>query len=163
MNRDEAVQKLRKAGNLSIEHAEDLYDSIVPKPVVPQFVVDWVDDSREYYYDFKDWFDCINQSVDVYNWLNNRIREDAELNALALATLIVHGPKAVTVEKEPRYIVKLKNKSGNEDYLVETKYGGFRFYNNIYKQNRIHTRKELEESGFGWVFDCEGIEVEEVE
>nr|DAK48445.1 MAG TPA: protein of unknown function (DUF4892) [Caudoviricetes sp.] len=26
-----------------------------------------------------------------------------------------------------------------------------------------HTRKELEEAGFGWVFDCEGVEVEEVE
>lgn len=26
-----------------------------------------------------------------------------------------------------------------------------------------HTRKELEEAGFGWVFDCPGVEVEEVE
>ena len=26
-----------------------------------------------------------------------------------------------------------------------------------------HTRKELEEAGFGWVFSCEGIEMEEVE
>ena len=26
-----------------------------------------------------------------------------------------------------------------------------------------HTKKELEEAGFGWVFDCEGVEVEEVE
>nr|DAW81631.1 MAG TPA: Protein of unknown function (DUF1642) [Caudoviricetes sp.] len=25
------------------------------------------------------------------------------------------------------------------------------------------TRKELEQAGFGWVFDCEGIEVEEME
>lgn len=25
------------------------------------------------------------------------------------------------------------------------------------------TRKELEQAGFGWVFDCEGIEIEEVE
>lgn len=25
-----------------------------------------------------------------------------------------------------------------------------------------HTRKELEEAGFGWVFSCEGIEIEEV-
>ena len=25
-----------------------------------------------------------------------------------------------------------------------------------------HTRKELEEAWFGWVFDCEGIEIEEV-
>ena len=26
-----------------------------------------------------------------------------------------------------------------------------------------HTRKELEDAGFGWVFDCDGIEVEEVQ
>ena len=25
-----------------------------------------------------------------------------------------------------------------------------------------HTRKELETNGFGWVFDCEGVEVKEV-
>ena len=25
-----------------------------------------------------------------------------------------------------------------------------------------HTRKELEDANFGWVFDCEGIEIEEV-
>ena len=25
------------------------------------------------------------------------------------------------------------------------------------------TKKELEEAGFGWVFDCPGIEIEEVE
>ena len=26
-----------------------------------------------------------------------------------------------------------------------------------------HTRKQLEEAGFGWVFNCEGVEIEEVE
>ena len=26
-----------------------------------------------------------------------------------------------------------------------------------------HTRKELEEAGFGWVFNCPGIEIEEVD
>ena len=26
-----------------------------------------------------------------------------------------------------------------------------------------HTRKELEEAGLGWVFDCEGVEIEEVD
>ena len=25
------------------------------------------------------------------------------------------------------------------------------------------TQKQLEQAGFGWVFDCEGVEVEEVE
>ena len=33
--------------------------------------------------------------------------------------------------------------------------------NSLYETK--HTRKELEKAGFGWVFDCEGVEVEEVE
>lgn len=67
------------------------------------------------------------------------------------------------VEEEKRYLVKLKSNSEEIDYLVDTKANGFRFYSNIYTQRRKHTRKELEDAGFGWVFDCEGIEIEEVE
>ena len=36
---------------------------------------------------------------------------------------------------------------------------GFTLGNAIYH----HTHKELEEADFGWVFDCEGVEVQEVE
>lgn len=64
------------------------------------------------------------------------------------------------VEQEKRYEVKLKNTG---DYLVKTYNDNYHFYNNIYTQNRKHTRKELEDAGFGWVFDCEGVEVREVE
>ena len=45
---------------------------------------------------------------------------------------------------------------------MNTETNGFRFYNGIYMNRRFHTRKELEEADFGWVFDCEGVEVEEV-
>lgn len=31
-----------------------------------------------------------------------------------------------------------------------------------YRNSRMYT-VELEDAGFGWVFDCEGIEVDEVE
>lgn len=41
MTRDEAVQKLSKVARISVAHAEDLYDTVVPKPVVPQCVADW--------------------------------------------------------------------------------------------------------------------------
>ncbi|CDG41648.1 unnamed protein product [Streptococcus phage TP-778L] len=133
------------------------------KPLVPQYVANWVDDSREYDYDFDEWFDCNSQPDEIYKWLNCKNKRQSELNALALVTLIVNGRDAVTVEKEPRYTVKLKNQEGYEDYLVKTNSSGYRFYNNIYTDRRIHTRKELESNGFGWVFDCEGIEVEEVE
>ena len=63
-------------------------------------------------------------------------------------------------EVEKRYTVRLKN---TDDYLVKTNNDDYRFYNNIYTQNRKHTRQELKNAGFGWVFDCEGIEIEEVE
>ena len=46
MNKDEAVQKLATAGRLSIAHAEDLYDSFFPKPVVPQYVADWYEGNK---------------------------------------------------------------------------------------------------------------------
>lgn len=36
MNKDKAVKKLATVGRLSIAHAEDLYDSLFEKPVVPQ-------------------------------------------------------------------------------------------------------------------------------
>ncbi len=63
------------------------------------------------------------------------------------------------VEKEKRYLVKLKVV---DQYLVSIKDENFLGF----VQSRLRskfTRKELEEAGFGWVFDCSGIEIEEVE
>lgn len=102
ITRDEAVKKIAREG---IEHAEELYDSIINKPAVTQYVADWVDNSREYDYDFDEWFDCSSQPDEIYKWLNCENKRQSELNALALATLIVNGRDAVIVEKEPRYTV----------------------------------------------------------
>ena len=62
------------------------------------------------------------------------------------------------VDKEKRYLVKIK---AVEQYLVSIKDENFLGF----LQSRLRskfTRKELEEANFGWVFDCEGIEIEEV-
>ena len=68
--------------------------------------------------------------------------------------------------EEKRYLVKVKGFDEYDCYLnkglLSKKYfleskaeiGGCR---------TKHTCKELEADGFGWVFDCEGIEIEEVE
>ena len=69
------------------------------------------------------------------------------------------------VEKEKRYRVKIK---GNikENMLV---YGEllerYFFTKSLCLDNAIysHTRKELEDADLGWVFDCPGIKIEEVE
>ena len=69
------------------------------------------------------------------------------------------------VEKEKRYIIKLKGVPDGAKFLKYAKvtqewYFGMKGH---YSDREIrHTRKELEEAGFGWVFDCEGIEIEEV-
>lgn len=70
------------------------------------------------------------------------------------------------VEKEKRYLVKMNgvNDYGcylnkgllSKEYFWESKaeIGGCR---------TKHTRKQLENDDFGWVFDCPGIEIKEVE
>lgn len=69
------------------------------------------------------------------------------------------------VEEEPKYTVKVKSTKCSTTPLVFSELTGAWFFSvAIYQGVRFkHTRKELEEAGFGWVFDCEGIEIEEVE
>lgn len=62
------------------------------------------------------------------------------------------------VEKEKRYWVKLK---AVDQYLVSAKDEKFLGFLQSKLRSKF-TRKELEDLGFGWVFDCEGMEVEEV-
>ena len=66
------------------------------------------------------------------------------------------------VEKESKYIVKVKA-TGQclGKYYINNEILSPRF---IYTGRNADsfTRKELEAAGFGWVFDCPGIEIEEV-
>lgn len=85
----------------------------------------------------------------VKKWLNDR--KNQELFAKAWLT-------DYEAEKESKYRVKLKN---TDDYLNQTE-TGFHFFNNG-KNNEKFTRKELEYSSFGEVFNSPLFEVEEVE
>ena len=69
------------------------------------------------------------------------------------------------VEKEKRYLVKVNAENCSTKYLVFGEITGSWFFAHNKYGNVIikHTRKELEEAGFGWVFDCLGVEVREVE
>ena len=70
------------------------------------------------------------------------------------------------VEKEPRYTVKMKGVFGYSKYLnrdTKTQTWLFASKTELERFRAHHTRKELEDADFGWVFDCEGVEVKEVE
>lgn len=102
-------------GHISRNNVREMKEEDVqidqPKLKIPQFMLDWVDDSREYDYEFDEWFEYNNQPREVYEWLNPENKRQADLNALALMTLIVNGPDAVTVEKEKLYTVGILDKT----------------------------------------------------
>lgn len=165
MNKDEAVQKLATVGHLSMAHAEDLYDSLFEKPVVPQYVADWLknNDWREDTSGTQTIFDAFdNLSLDASNGFYVDVKKWVEENGNIFAQAWVFGYE---VEKEKRYTVRFKGLCDKNIYLTAN------LFRNFWKikedidgcEGTVHTRKELEENGFGWVFDCEGIEIEEVD
>ena len=132
------------------------------KVTIPQFVADWYEENKDdFEFNVWNWIAFGNEPEKLENKEFNSWINDSEGNPIQ--TLVNMHQFGYEVEKEKRYLVKLKNNSEYVDYLVDTEGNGFRFYSNIYTKRREHTRKELEEAGFAWVFSCEGIEVEEVE
>lgn len=132
------------------------------KPVVPQFVADWYEECKDnleynlwsYIYNWETKEEC-----DFKNWLdlgrNNPIQ-----------TLINMHQFGYTVDKEKRYLVKMKRVAEYGCYLnkvLSSKEYFFASENEVGECRTKHTQKELERAGFGWVFDCPGIEIEEVE
>lgn len=165
MDRKEAVQKLSKVARISVAYAEDLYDSFFPRPVVSQYVADWYEEIKDSFgYTLTEAINSIPVPIDgeelsdFEKWL----LDDEQ----ALTTLVNMHQFGYEVEKGTRYTVRFNNFKAIESYLkkdlVKQKY----YLGDKFTDRSIilaHTRKELEANGFGWVFDCEGIQIEEVE
>jgi len=125
------------------------------KVTIPQFVADWIEECEE---KEKTLLNSLLYTPEgVNSWMGNS--DNQELFARAWLD-------GYEVEEEPKYIVRLKNAR----FLYETlnfnkqlKQWYFSDSSESTSYRIKHTRKQLEEAGFGWVFDCEGIEVEEVE
>lgn len=166
MTRNEAVQKLATAGRLSIAHAEDLYDSFFPKPVVSQCVADW-------YEGHKDEFEinlyrevCRSEENYDYGSLTDFQKWLISGKTNPLSVLVNMHQFGYEVEKEPRYTVRIKGIDGYSKYLnrdTSTQKWLFASKTELERFRAHHTRKELEDAGFGWIFNCEGVEVKEVE
>ena len=171
INKDEAVQKLATVGHLSMAHAEDLYDSIIPKPVVPKYVADWYEEIKgEFYLNLHylawDMFESLDEDACVpKKTLNDDITRWYRKNENAIKIIVNMHQFGYEVEDEPRYMVRIK---GIDDRYDVLNYGTHLDEWTIDDADgakgvrTTHTRKELETNGFGWVFDCEGVEVKEV-
>ena len=156
MDRQEAIQTLSKVGKISVSYAEDLYDSFVPKPVIPYYIADYLEKVKSE--GDLTVVGAVNEAPEgrVGDWL---ILE--RVNTFAKAW--VNGYK---VDKETRYTVRVKGIGGYSKYLnrdTKTQKWLFASKTELERFRAHHTRKELEDAGFGWVFSCEGVEVKEVD
>ncbi|CGG64337.1 phage protein [Streptococcus pneumoniae] len=129
------------------------------KVVVPQFVADWYEENKDSFeFNVWDWIAFRDEAKksenrEFNNWINNT-RENP------IQTLVNMHNFGYEVEKEKRYLVTLKNRQP----LVKSQSGSTLYFSqDITARNYKGTQKELEEAKFGWVFDCPGIEIEEVE
>lgn len=156
MDRQEAIQTLSKVGKISVSYAEDLYDSFVPKPVIPYYIADYLEKVKSE--GDLTVVGAVNEAPEgrVSDWL---ILERVNIFAQAW----VNG---YIVEGEPRYMVRIKGIDDDYDVLNYGIYLDEWTFNDADGANGVrvtHTRKELESNGFGWVFGCPGVEVKEVE
>ena len=127
------------------------------KPVVPQFVADWIEEGKKHCKDVSDLFNFDFTNEEVGNWF----LQEKPFDLVARAWL-----DGYEVEKEKRYYVRFKFIEDSYSYLTLIKHLNAWTLTEIKIDKKFrteHTKKQLEEAGFGWVFDCPGIEIEEVE
>ena len=136
------------------------------KVKVPQFVADWYEENKDGFEG--NLYRCAYNIPSVFDGakLNEFERWFLTAGTKPFQTLVNMHQFGYEVEKEKRYLVKVKGVSDNSfrlKYHPDTK--RWIMGSNVNNSGLIayHTRKELEEAGFGWVFSCEGIEIEEVE
>lgn len=155
MERHELINKYKKRlqkenpariEQLYYEFINDLVGLEQNKVEVPGFVAEWIEQCKE---KGKSLLKSLLYTPEKVNsWVDTL--ENQELFACAWTF-------GYTVEKEKRYFVKIRatkhcfSKDGN----------GRIYFSLAYKS--CFTKAELEKAGFGWVFNCPGIEVLEVE
>ena len=174
MNVKELIEKYKryegkwngKTGELARQiFLEDLKQLDEPRKVkVKKFVADWYEEHKdEFEYNVWDWLSSKSESGKIDSkfafWLN-------DVDNTPIQTLVNMHQFGYEVDEEKRYFVKMKGIDINFNFLNHHRNENYWIFSNK-EENTLyqthHTRKELEDAGFGWVFDCEGIEIKEVE
>lgn len=136
------------------------------KVVIPQYVADWIEYCKNTFLSLaralnvseEDFHNYANQKdyIELLTFLGSMVNQEKFSKAWLFG---------YEVEKEKKYIVKFKNITKDSSFL---KYDGVvgKWYFGMNGETTAirlhHTKEELTEGGFEWVFSCEGVEVEEV-
>lgn len=167
MNKQELIERIEGLKNIFGNECEYVKIDFVieliseldepQKVTIPQYIADKIEYCKEL--DDYNLFRAIDYCCH-FKKCNSWLMFKGNIETFALAYIFGYE-----VEREPKYIVKFKG--FNPRYII-LKYqpydktwflGGEQEYE-FYRTH--HTRKQLEEANFDWVFDCEGIEIEEI-
>lgn len=173
MNKQEALKRIeaqketliRLTGWAVYVYIEELIKSLdePEKITIPQFVADWIEKCKNsLIFSLKSAMNIntIMHYSEDYHKLIDWIKVNSNQETFCHAWIFGYE-----VEEEKRYLVKMKGVFKGYEFLT-FKFGRVWIFSNEEENEEFrtaHTRKELEEANFGWVFDCEGIEIEEVE
>ncbi len=121
-------------------------------PEVPQYVADWYEENKDnldynLWNYIMDWEDTEKDSFK--RWVNN--------SKDAFQTIINMHQFGYKIENGKKYLVKLIQ---GGQYL-HTDHSGETYFTAFSQSN--YTKNKLEELNLEWVFDCPGINLEEVE
>ena len=138
------------------EDVKEIFEQLdEPQPIkIPQCVADVIEDAREKSPELEDalhytWGNGTKEFTEWYNKKSNR-------DLFARAWL-----DGYEVEEEKRYEVILCN--GQSLKTVYRQGSDHLDFEMVYGDLESFTRKQLQEANFGWVLDCPGIEIEEVD
>lgn len=134
------------------------------KVTVPQFVADWIKKCKTFEH-----LISLSFALNPISWEENRLSDeciDWLKNTSNQETFARAWLDGYLIEKEKRYRVNVKNIRTRQGTLNRSKKSGVFIFSNP-EENNLYatkfTRKELEEAGFGGVFNSPLFEVEEVE
>ena len=181
MNKQELIEKyedklkevqLKFGANFKTKVYEELIEDLnkldePQKVVIPQSVADWIEYCKNIFLSLaralnvseEDFHNYANQKdlIELLTFLGSMVNQEKFSKAWLFG---------YEVEKVNKYLVRMKRFSGYGRYLNKVLSSGEYFLaseNEVDGYRTKHTREELEQDNFGWVFSCEGVEVEEVE
>lgn len=163
MNVQRLIEKYKKLeGVWDAEGAElarriflqDLEQLDEPEKVkVPQYIAEKI----EYFKKTGDWdlfqaMDDLFEHTKTCEWLEAKDNQELFARAWILG---------YEVEKERKYIVTLKSSGQKLYYHTKDDEYIFSSYDEVFYSG-YHTKTDLEENDMSWVFDCSGMEIQEV-
>lgn len=170
MNKQELIEKYEKLEGVCKDPGAEIARLIfledlreldeLQKVQVPQFVADWIEKAGKKL-SLRDLISNSYTSFEVKAWLGESDEYGAFKNQETFAKAVLYGYE---VEKEKRYYIRFKFIEDSYSYLTLIKHLNTWTLTEIKIDKKFrteHTKKQLEQAGFGWVFDCPGIEIEE--